>query len=135
TTREILFRDALAEAEERDLNRKNAMVGMQAQVILQGLYVREVNGHLQAHGEQKAKKKESNLPFGDGLPKLLTSDEFTSNIEKRVEQKQQDEEEKELRAEERKVYMEKRDAWKKAESERVARNDTIREEHQKAVEE
>ena len=67
--------DVLFDAEQRDTIQKNMMVGMQATVLLQGMYVTRTQQHLQEQEERRKKKSRKRI-FGDGMPKLLDSDEF-----------------------------------------------------------
>ena len=62
---------ALAERDQYN----NTLVGSQATLVLQGMYVDRVTKEL-ANNKKKQKKKKKGQLNGDGLPKLLTSDEF-----------------------------------------------------------
>ncbi|KAJ7814466.1 hypothetical protein B0H13DRAFT_1664783 [Mycena leptocephala] len=75
TAREQELLSALAEADQRDEMRKTAMVGMQAGVLLSGMYVNRAQAQLQEVEERKAKKK-TKRKMGDGKAKWFTGDAF-----------------------------------------------------------
>lgn len=81
TEEEVELQGALQVSEEQDNARKNLIVRMQATVILQDRYVDQTQGHLQKAEESK-KNKKSTRPMGDGLAKLLDSNEFFDCITK-----------------------------------------------------
>ena len=66
---------ALAERDQYN----DALVGSQAIQVLQGMYIDRITKELAKNEEQQKKKKKSQLN-GDGLPKLLTGDEFYDRI-------------------------------------------------------
>jgi hypothetical protein len=57
----------------------NAVVGMQSTVVLQSMFCDHLSGQLAAQEEKKKKKKKGQLN-GDGMPRLLTSDEFYHRV-------------------------------------------------------
>ncbi|KAI6041987.1 hypothetical protein EDC04DRAFT_2892503 [Pisolithus marmoratus] len=86
---------------------KAALVGMQSTVVLQSLFCGRLSNQLVAQEDkQKEQKKRRGKLVGDGLPRLLTGDEFYSRVV---------EFEREERAEEMAV-------WKVAEVEHRERN-------------
>jgi hypothetical protein len=95
TDNEARLQQALEAAEDHDKRRKIAMVNMQGVTILQNIYVRKNNGHLQAHEGEWKKKGEGNRLFGDGMAKLLDDNDFFDNVVKLDEVAKKKREEKE----------------------------------------
>ena len=133
TEREVALIAALQEAEERDAWRKQAMIGMQATTILQGMYVAKVQGHLEEHELRAGRKKSGNRLFGDGYGKLLSGDEFYNSAVEFEEQAKQKTTEKVERARKREEHATVVAEWKKNEAERKVRNEEVRMVHQDAV--
>ncbi|RXW15028.1 hypothetical protein EST38_g10826 [Candolleomyces aberdarensis] len=90
--REAMLWDALQEAETRDTRRKHNMLGLQAQVVLQEVYVKRVKSQLQE--AETRKKKDRSLVFGDGMSRLLTGPDFLDGAVKRQQQKDEADDEK-----------------------------------------
>ena len=70
---------------------------MQAITILQAMYVRQMQRHLQEHKVKANKKKTKNWRFGDGYAKLLTGDKFynmTIQIDEEAKQKEMEKQER-----------------------------------------
>ena len=55
---------------------KDIMIGMQAQTILQAMYVEDICGQLQGNDEKKAKAKNKGKLNMDGRAKILTQDQI-----------------------------------------------------------
>ena len=72
------YQETLATALSERNQYKHAIVGSQATLVLQGMYVDRVTKEL-ANNEEKRKKKKGQLN-GDSLPKLLTGDEFYNRV-------------------------------------------------------
>jgi hypothetical protein len=132
TMREQELRDALQEAEQRDAVQKHIMVGMQATVLLQGMYVAQTQQHLQEH-EQRKQKKVRKRVFGDGMPKLLDGDEFFARVTEHEAEIERGALDKEERRAQREGHAESLVTWKTQERERIARNKAIHDAHQHAV--
>ena len=109
------------------------MVGMQANVVLQDLYVKRAHEHLQEHEERKKNKKRSKKLMGDGLPKLLDSDNFFSRVTEHheaVQREVQHHADRQAQQEEQAAAIVE---WKKTETDRKARNDETRLAYQSAI--
>ncbi|KAL4063085.1 hypothetical protein J3A83DRAFT_4054474, partial [Scleroderma citrinum] len=72
--KECAYQDALSAGYAQEAQYKSALIGSQAMFVLQSMYVDQVTKEL-ANNEEKQKKKKGQLN-GDGLPKLLTGEEF-----------------------------------------------------------
>ncbi|KAJ2929523.1 hypothetical protein H1R20_g7583, partial [Candolleomyces eurysporus] len=114
--RKAMLWDALQGAKTRDTRRKQNMLGLQAQVVLQEVYVKS-------------------LAFGDGMSRLLTGPDFLDGAVKRQQQKDEADDEKAARRDRRTAFAECLADWKASEKERVARNNEIRKLHKEALEE
>ena len=73
--REQAYQDALSAAYAHEAQYKSALVGSQATLVLQTMYVDQVTKEL-ANNEERRKKRKKGQLNGDGLSKLLTGDEF-----------------------------------------------------------
>lgn len=133
TEREEHLQQALREAEIREANLKGRIQGLQAAVVLQDVYVGRVKNQLAAKEKKKKKKGKGGKLVGDGLPKLLTGDEFFQQVEEHL-QGQADAEAKKIDQKQRKeAYKRAMEAWTIGEEGRKARIDKKREEWQAAV--
>ncbi|OCH84426.1 hypothetical protein OBBRIDRAFT_690027, partial [Obba rivulosa] len=121
TTREELLIAALQEAEGRNEARKQQVVGLQATVVLQGMYVGRAHEQLQAQ-EDKAAQKRKNRVFGDGMAKLLTGNQFFEAVEE-LERKTTEEARKRAHAKAaRLAHSTALVEWKKEDEARLKRN-------------
>ncbi|KAJ3977058.1 hypothetical protein EV361DRAFT_958213 [Lentinula raphanica] len=109
TDQELKLRDALIESEARDAARKEAMMGMQAGVILSNIYAVQVNKQLQAK-EDKEKSKGKKKLMGNGKAKLFTGDEFYKLCEEHEQHQQKTAED----AVERREAREKKERYDEA---------------------
>ena len=132
TEHERRLQEALLETEEWDTHRKHAMVGMQANVILQDLYVKRTQEHLQEHEERKKKKKSKKL-MGDSLPKLLDSNVFYTQVSEHHEDAKKKLKAKSDRQGQRGEQAAAIAEWKRTEKERKTLNEETRLAHQNAM--
>lgn len=77
--KEHTYQDALSEAYTHEAQYKSVLIGSQATLVLQGMYIERVTKELANHEEKQKKRKKGQLN-GDGLPKLLTGDEFYNRV-------------------------------------------------------
>ncbi|KIK95078.1 hypothetical protein PAXRUDRAFT_60672, partial [Paxillus rubicundulus Ve08.2h10] len=56
------------------------LMEMQSNVILQSMYCNKLSGQLAAQEEGKSKKRKGGHLVSDGLPRLLTGDEFFKKV-------------------------------------------------------
>ncbi|OCH93740.1 hypothetical protein OBBRIDRAFT_810929 [Obba rivulosa] len=110
---------------------KESLYNMAQQTNRQECTLARAHEQLQAQ-EDKSKKKRTKV-FGDGLPKLLTGDEFFRQVQE-FEQRVADEElQKAQRKASRVTHAAMLVAWKTQNKERKARNDARRAEYQATV--
>ncbi|THU84613.1 hypothetical protein K435DRAFT_687176 [Dendrothele bispora CBS 962.96] len=120
TAHEANLRDALLESRARDETRKEAMVMMQAGVVLSNMYTSQVQKQLQAHEQKKSKGKTRLL--GDGKAQLLSGDSFFNLVVEDEEKRKEEAAQKEKKKESRMAYAEELQRWE-AENEGIkARN-------------
>ncbi len=120
TKLEAELQAALLESARRGTQQKEAMIGMQAGLVLQGVYVERAHERLEGlEGKGRVKKKQKLM--GDGLPHLLDGDEFFDRVVEFEAAQTQKEAEKEQRRGEREAYDEQIEQWKMACAERDAR--------------
>ncbi|RPD75015.1 hypothetical protein L226DRAFT_570685 [Lentinus tigrinus ALCF2SS1-7] len=115
TPYEAQLQAALRESDSRDTARKATLVGMQATVLLQGVYV---DRQMEKDGRRTKKRK----TLSDGLPHLLTHNDFVSHVEQAERAQEDAKAQREARKVEREQYQRALVKWKKAEEERKARN-------------
>ncbi|KAJ3724097.1 hypothetical protein C8R42DRAFT_543765, partial [Lentinula raphanica] len=132
TDQELKLRDALIESEARDAARKEAMMGMQAGVILSNIYAVQVNKQLQAK-EDKEKSKGKKKLMGDGKAKLFTGDEFYKLCEEHEQHQQKTAEDAVERREAREVHAERLAEWKRENEAIKERNKKKKERYDEAV--
>ncbi|KAJ7436663.1 hypothetical protein B0H11DRAFT_2206972 [Mycena galericulata] len=119
TAREQELVDVLRDYEHHDMERKKAMIAMQAGVVLAGMYTDRAHSQLQAQEEKKARKN-GRRKMGDGKAKYFMGDEFIQLCIEDERLKEQGAVEKEGRRVQREAHAEELVSWKKT-------NDQIRE--------
>ncbi|KAI6101470.1 hypothetical protein EDD16DRAFT_1495501, partial [Pisolithus croceorrhizus] len=78
---ECAYQDALQLSLACENQAKAELVGMHSTVILQSLFCGRLSSQLTAQEEkQKEQKKRKGKLVGNGLPRLLTGDEFYSQV-------------------------------------------------------
>ncbi|KAI6097707.1 hypothetical protein EV401DRAFT_1879686, partial [Pisolithus croceorrhizus] len=78
---EHAYQDALQLSLARENQAKAELVGMHSTVVLQSLFCGRLSSQLAAQEEkQKEQKKRKGKLVGNGLPRLLTGDEFYSQV-------------------------------------------------------
>lgn len=112
TTLEECLQDALAELVQREAQQQGTIIGLQANMVLQSLYCERVRGQLNAREAAGREKKGSGKLLGDGLPRLLTGDDFIAKVQD-FAQRQLDEEDARLqKRQEREQYAALLAEWK-----------------------
>jgi len=116
---------------------KGWILQLQATMVLQRLYCGRVRRQLAAKEIKegvRAKKKGGKL-LGDGLPHLLTDDEFFEKVKAHWEAAEAAEVEREARKQQRQDQATEVENWKKQEEERKKRNQGLEVKWKGAVEE
>ena len=123
--KEAAYQKALRESQARDIQSKAAMVGMQLTIVLQGLFCERLSSQL-AGQEDKQKKRKKGQLNGDGLPRLLTEDNFYNRVAEHERTSTIEEAAREARKKRRNQQAGLMDPWKQAEKERLERNNSRR---------
>ena len=116
---------ALREAEVREAHFKGVFAGLQGAALLQGRYCDTLQSQLAAQ-EEKSKGKKKGKLVGDGLPRLLTDQDFIMRVQNHEDAQEQQAVALETRKANREVRAEAMKEWKKADAERKERNDEIK---------
>jgi hypothetical protein len=133
TAAEGVLVEALRASQAREGEWRSRVQAQQAALVLQGIYCEQTRQQLQANNKEKQKKKSRERLVGDGLPILLTSDEFSSCVVAHKISRSQDNELRKRRKAAADLYAEECRSWKAAESARVERNNAIRVANAEAV--
>ncbi|KAG8712307.1 hypothetical protein FRC09_020010 [Ceratobasidium sp. 395] len=128
---EASLQAALQVLIERDRAREDTQRAMTAQLTLQGLYSSRLREQL-AEKEKKRNRKRGKL-LGDGMPALLTSDEYHQRVADQARRKRQEEDRKKAAAEARERYKEAVKTWKEDDEKRAKRNQERAEEWKEEV--
>lgn len=80
TKNEAKLQEALHTSNRIVALQNQAMVGMQAQTVLQSMYLEHVQGQLQAKEDKKVKKKKTGKINMDGRAKILTQDDIIAGV-------------------------------------------------------
>jgi hypothetical protein len=111
---------ALQEFAERNALHDKAARSTSAIAILQGLYCARLKAQLFSSNEPK--EKDSGRLMADGLPVVLTSDEFLAQVASRDEQRDNETRLKEARKKARIEQKEAMALWKKEDRARIEKN-------------
>lgn len=130
---EILLMASLQEAQKTTKNLQHQVIDLQASNILNKLYCNKLRFQLAYKEEKKGKDSERGKLISDGLPKMLTSNEFHERIVEFTRWQKEKEVEKEVRKKAGEEYQEELMVWKMAEEERKKKNDEIKEKYHEAV--
>ncbi|EPQ53839.1 hypothetical protein GLOTRDRAFT_94965 [Gloeophyllum trabeum ATCC 11539] len=132
TERERLLQLALQASEARAEAHKQHVLSLQAAAVLHTQYLSRVRAELQAQKEKKAKGKGFKL-MGDGMPKVLTNDDFIEKVKERDRLLDAIADEKEARKQARDEYQLQMAEWRNEEDARKARNDAKTAEYRKRL--
>jgi len=126
------LQQALSNSYTREADLEGANQGIQATMVLQGMYCDCVQQQLQGQEKKKNMTKGGHL-VGDGLPILLTGESFHSHVveHQRITQEEAIAHDAQQVAREEKAEAMK--AWKELEMERVKRNQDRRALHKEEI--
>ena len=105
------MQNALRDADARDEAQKINIAALQGTAVLQGVYVGRVQEKLQSYEEKASKGKGKGKLMGDGMPKLLTGEDFHGKVVEHTTRQDQEKAEKERRKAEKKRYRQEVEAW------------------------
>ena len=105
---------------------KQMMVGMQAQTVLQSMYLKGIRGQLQAQEEKKSKKQKTGKINMDGHVKILTQDSIIEGVKEWQDHEDKVVEETALRKKVKEQYNAVMNVWKVQELDRKKQNVQIK---------
>ncbi|KAG0700882.1 hypothetical protein DFH29DRAFT_806981 [Suillus ampliporus] len=123
--KEQMYQEALRDAYGHESEYKSALLGMQSTVVLQSMFCDRLSNQLAAQEEKKNGKKNAPL-VGDGMPRLLTGDEFYNQVSEHRRAAEEEAAAKEVRQIEREGRAAAMAVWKEAEAAQLKRNEERR---------
>ncbi|KIK32131.1 hypothetical protein CY34DRAFT_102187 [Suillus luteus UH-Slu-Lm8-n1] len=126
SAKEQLYQDALHTAYDCETHYKSSLVSMQSTIVLQSMFCDRLSSQLAAQEEKKQNSKRGGQLVGDGLPRLLTGDEFYHRVVEHQRAAEEEEAGREARRMEREGRAELLKTWKEAEAARLVRNEVRR---------
>ncbi|THU98320.1 hypothetical protein K435DRAFT_609342, partial [Dendrothele bispora CBS 962.96] len=127
------LQEALHSFEDAATHYKQLATGAQASAVLANAYVGRVFTQLQEAEERRKKPKKKGRLNGDGMPKLLTGDDFFNKVLEHDAIQEAATKKKETRADVLKVYREQMEGYKKKVDVVKAANEKIKAAHAKAL--
>ena len=122
TANENLLLDALCETEKHAEGLRRQVLKLQAANILNEMYCSMLRGQLAHHKKKKNTPKGMGKLVGDGLPRLLSGDEFYERVVEFADWQKRTEREKVERKQTRDGRVEVMKEWHKADEERKRQN-------------
>ena len=122
TANENLLLDALRETEKHAEGLRRRVLELQAANILNEMYCSMLRGQLAHHEKKKNTPKGMGKLVGDGLPRLLSGDEFYEQVVEFADWQKRTEREKVERKQTRDGRVEVMKEWHKADEERKRQN-------------
>jgi hypothetical protein len=122
TTHEVQLQAALQVSNDVITLQKQVMAGMQAQTVLQSMYLEGVQGQLQAQEEKKLKKRKTRKINMDGRAKILMQDDIIDGVKEWQDCQDKAVEEAASKKKAREQYSMAMDTWKLQELSRKERN-------------
>ncbi|KAI0072523.1 hypothetical protein K474DRAFT_1604925, partial [Panus rudis PR-1116 ss-1] len=119
---------ALRESKSRNESWKVQVIAMQCQSIVQHDYVGRAQSQLQ--GQEEKRNKPATSVFGDGMPKLLSADEFYLMAFKQEAKAEAKKEAKAQRKSQREAYAHALAEWKILNKDHLERNQQRRTQYQ-----
>ncbi|KIK72919.1 hypothetical protein PAXRUDRAFT_106834, partial [Paxillus rubicundulus Ve08.2h10] len=127
TKNEALLMGALREAEECCQSYKQRVITLQAQAVLNEAYCNKLRFQLAFQEEKKSNPGAPGKLDVDGLPRLLSGDEFYERVVEFTRWQKEAVAKKETRKVARERLKAANEEWKKSEAERKAENSRRRE--------
>ncbi|KAF8837151.1 hypothetical protein BDN67DRAFT_909773 [Paxillus ammoniavirescens] len=122
TEREQALHKALDESYTRELYYRSTLVGIQLNIVLQSMYCDKLSGQLAAQEERKNKKNKGGHLVSDGLPRLLTGEDFFNKVVDHQKVAEEEATVKEAWRVEREEMADLVKVWKDAEAAWLERN-------------
>ena len=129
---ELFLLAALQEAENRNARNEIYQYELQASNILKEAYTERLRKALETKEEKRSKRGTTKL-VGDGLPRVLTGDEFYELAVEKGNEIREVARQKEARKDGRLVYKAAMEEWKVADQKRKEECDMIKADRDKAI--
>jgi hypothetical protein len=126
TELEAQLQDALQASNAIVKAQKSIITAMQAQSILQSMYLEGVRGTMQAQEEKKSKKRKTENIKMDGRCKILTQADIIEGVKEWHDDREKVAEEVAAKKKEKEKYSSAMDVWKVQEMDRKARNTLLK---------
>lgn len=126
TEYEAQLQEALCARDKVITLQKQMMIGMQAQTVLQSMYLEGVRGQLQAQEEKKSKKRKTGKINMDGRAKILTQDNIIEGVKEWQDHEDKVVEEVASRKKAKEQYNAAMNIWKVRELDRKEKNAQIK---------
>jgi hypothetical protein len=134
TANEVLLLSSLREAEVANATLKRRVLELQAANILNEMYCNVLRGQLANQEGKKRKGKEGGKLVGDGLPRLLSGDDFYERVVEFEHVQKKVAAEKQMRKDTREKRAEALATWKCLENKRKKENEVRRAQYREALE-
>ncbi|PPQ87518.1 hypothetical protein CVT24_011604 [Panaeolus cyanescens] len=131
TKREEMLLNALREAQKQENGYKEVLDNLQASMVLQRVYVLQAQEQIQSQGKPKPKKKKK--LFGDGMPRLVSGDQFHKDAMEIEEEAQNKEEQASVRRLMRAEKQTEKEELKRLNVERVEQNNQRQQVYQEEI--
>lgn len=125
----------LRESLQREAILRERTLDLQARGVLNSLYCETLRGQLAWHELKKNQTNAVGKLVGDGLPRLLSGDEFYEKVVEHTAWQKREAQEKATRKSEREKRAEAMAAWRTRDAERIKENNAIRAKFKADVEE
>ncbi|KAH9161391.1 hypothetical protein EDB89DRAFT_1861634 [Lactarius sanguifluus] len=122
TEYEAQLQEALRTSNKVVAMQKQVLAGMQAQTVLQSMYLEGVRGQLQAQEEKKIKKRKTGKINMDGRAKILTQGDIIKGVKEWQDGQDKAIEEATSKKKAKEQYNMAMDIWKVREMDRKVRN-------------
>lgn len=122
TEHEAKLQEALRASNKILALQNQMMVGMQAQTVLQSMYLEGVQGQLQAQEDKKTKKRKTGKINMDGRAKILTQDDIIEGVKEWQDGQDKAIEEAASKKKAKEQYNLAMDVWKVREMDRKEHN-------------
>lgn len=112
TELEEYLQDALMELIKRESHQEGAIHELRANMVLQSIYCERLRGQLHARESVGKEKKGSGKLLGDGLPRILTGDDFVKKVQEFAQRQLEEEDARLQKRQEREQYASLLAKWK-----------------------
>ncbi|THU92507.1 hypothetical protein K435DRAFT_599326, partial [Dendrothele bispora CBS 962.96] len=124
TVREEELLHALKSLTRKYNSLKATAISLQSALVLNSMYCDRLRSQLEAQEEAKKRVSKARL-MGDGMPRLLTSEEFVGRVEEFAKETEEKERAQKERQANKNEIAEARRKWEELENARVKENERL----------